>query len=98
LRLDCVGEELLSFGLAVEGVEGGGRVSLELIVFGISGDADDLVDGVRIALVPIRNEGFADRIDVRVDAVGETLVDDCDERDVAVSVGPKLLPYRIGMR
>ncbi len=30
--------------------------------------------------MPFRDEGFADGIDVRVDAVGETLVDDGDER------------------
>jgi hypothetical protein len=80
LSLDCVGDELLSFGLTVDGVEGGGWISLEPIIFGVGGDADDLVDGFRIALVQFRDEGFADRIDVRVDAVGETLVDDCDER------------------
>jgi len=38
------------FGLAVEGVEGWRRVSLEPIVFVSAGDADDLVDGFRIAL------------------------------------------------
>ena len=75
-----VGDELLILGLAVEGVEGGRRITLQLIVFGVGGDADDLIDGFGVTLVYLAGEGFADGIRVRVGAVGEALVDDGDER------------------
>ena len=78
LGFDDVGHGRSLFGLAVEAIEGRWRVLAELVVFGVHGDSDDLVDEF-IGSV-FRDKRLADGVDVWVIAVSEGLVNDGDER------------------